>query len=116
MTEDEALDYVKCDVLSLRELFYKFQTELEKADISLTQRPTIGSCMASFNSKLYKEATGKNYKDTTAPNIDKDMHDFVRQSLVAGRAESLNGTQLIEKPVASADVVSLYPSVMGGCS
>lgn len=111
ISSDEAHNYLTQDVKTLGDLFNETRKTFEKLDVDLTKSPTIGSAVV----RIWKTKERQLIKEGKCMNLDKATHDFIRSSLVAGRAESINGRRFINNQVEIIDVVSLYPSVVGLC-
>jgi hypothetical protein len=100
--KSEIFDYVEMDCKALAELFFKTKDAVEKlSELKLETYPTIGSL--TYN-------TFKKSINVKLPIVKDVMIDeFIRSSIIGGRAEVLMGEY---NDLSSIDVVSLYPHIM----
>lgn len=109
----ELKEYNEFDVISTAILYKKYQQALMSIESArdlareLYNVPTIGS----FVYKIF----GKHVKDIgiELPTLEKKQYEDLQKFKVAGRVEMFNGVQNVGERLASTDVCSLYPYVMG---
>jgi hypothetical protein len=100
--KEQIFEYVEMDCRALAELFFKTKDAVDElSDLKLETYPTIGSL--TYNA--FKKSI-----NVRMP-IVKDMliDDFIRSSIIGGRAEITKGEF---SDLSSIDVTSLYPYVM----
>lgn len=107
----EAINYLTMDIKVLEELFNKVNDIMLglPSPVDICETPTIGASAM----KIFKRNLKLNKIKLT--ELTREQHDFIRSTLIAGRAESINGTAKITQIVKCIDIRSLYPSVVGAC-
>jgi hypothetical protein len=108
---DKMKEYVRNDVLTLKELFFKCrQVFKDTCDEEIEEHTTI----ASLSYKLFK----KNNKKTqyTLPILNYEDDSFVRKATIGGRSQIFRKAHEVENELACVDVVSLYPFIMANRS
>jgi hypothetical protein len=108
--EEHVKFYVTRDSEATSELFFKAKRAFAQIlDIPMESAPTLASLVYRNFKKFDARPNGPGKH--TLPVLDKELDDFVRRSVVGGRAQVFEKGHIRSK-LCSIDCVSLYPYVM----
>ena len=128
--KNEVVPYLKLDLISMKELFYIFNSEMFKLqEINITDYLTISSlsyaCWNRYIFELNKKLEKSDRISIEIPN--KEKYDFMKKSVFGGRCNAIKKEyktrsefkdyeELMESEdfIFNADVSSLYPTAMAG--
>jgi hypothetical protein len=127
--KDEVINYLKRDVISMKELFYKLNKEVyEMQGINITDYLTSSATTFDcFRRSIYEKNKNDENKKIMIEIPNKDAYKIIKKSVYGGRVcsyqkyykssyEGNNYEELLKSGdyIFNADVNSLYPAAMVG--
>ena len=109
----ELKEYNEYDVLATGVLFFKYRKALSEIKCTKEYAPELHN-IKTVGSLIYKVLVAHTKKEKILfPQLNFKQYSDLQRSKIAGRVEMFNGIQKVEERLASTDVCSLYPYVMG---